>query len=457
MLLDGPGASLLPLSFEVIDISNIVGYYGHLNILPATVPLLSRTFSSVLYTESLRISSHDLKQNLKAALLMDVNLASLLFGLTPSGQIMGYTTYNNYSEDMTQQTSSRRYRTRLPWRFPSFGGHYCCSTSSQPIKIQVDADELSQLCFDTYMKMFSIENLKNHIAPGVRPLRSEAMNCYTRLSFVNILQLIKQNTTTDWVSFCTSLQKRIAADTVSHIGAKTVLEISTHIDMSNFVPGTRGYDTAYHSFVAMVVPRSDLQIFLKPDSTPHPILHAYIFRPNTNEEDVFFSLDAFFGTLKPQTDPELCGEFIEDPQGWAGDSDLIISFPVPAQIVKGKKWHIGLCVTIDLNGAGYMMELGPEMVVSSVSGKNKKRVTVSKVPPGIPKSRLQPAPEIASEQPSIEQSDNSESRITIAATKLNESVALQATYRFVDGTEETKALQKAALVTLPILLHALYS
>ncbi|TGO64200.1 hypothetical protein BCON_0008g00470 [Botryotinia convoluta] len=198
----------------------------------------------------------------------------------------------------------------------------------------------------------------------------------------------------------------------------------------------------------MVVPRSDLEIFPQPDSTPHPGLHAYIFRPNTNEEDLFFSLDGFFGTLKPQTDPELCGEFIEDPQGWAGDSDLIISFPVPAHIVKGKKWHIGLCVTIDMNGSGYIMDLGPEMVVSSVSGKNKKRVTVSKVPPGIPKSRSQPAPEIAPEQPSIEQSNNFESGITIAATKLNESVALQATYRFVDGTEETKALQKAALVTL---------
>ncbi|KAM0138147.1 hypothetical protein ACHAO1_003615 [Botrytis cinerea] len=448
MLLDGPGASLLPLSFEVIDTSNIVDYYGHLNILPATVPIQSKTPSSVLYTESLRISTLDLKQNLKAALLMDVNLASLLFGLTPFGQIMNYTTYNNYSEDMTQQTSTHRYRTRLPWRFPTFGDHHCCSASSQSIKIEVDAEELSQLCFDIYMKMFAIENLANRLKPGVRPLRSETMNLYSRLSFVNILHLIKQNTTTDWMTFCTSLRMKIAADKVSHIGAKTVLEIFTHIDISNFMPGTRGYDTEYYSYVTMVVPRSDLEIFLDPDSTPHPGLHAYIFRRSTNENDLFFSIDGFFGTLKPQTDPEFCGEVIEDPQGWAGDSDLIISFPVPAHIVKGKKWQIGLCVTIDLNGTGYMMELGPEMVVSSVSGKNKNRVTVSKVPPGIPKSRLQPAPEIASEQSSVEQSDISESRITIAATKLNEAVALQATYRFVDGTDETKALQKAALVTL---------
>lgn len=448
MLLDGPGASLLPLSFEVIDTSNIVDYYGHLNILPATVPILSKTPSSVLYTESLRISTLDLKQNLKAALLMDVNLASLLFGLTPFGQIMNYTTYNNCSEDMTQQTSTHRYRTRLPWRFPTFGDHHCCSASSQSIKIEVDAEELSQLCFDIYMKMFAIENLANRLKPVVRPLRSETMNLYSRLSFVNILHLIKQNTTTDWMTFCTSLRMKIAADKVSHIGAKTVLEIFTHIDISNFMPGTRGYDTEYYSYVTMVVPRSDLEIFLDPDSTPHPGLHAYIFRRSTNENDLFFSIDGFFGTLKPQTDPEFCGEVIEDPQGWAGDSDLIISFPVPAHIVKGKKWQIGLCVTIDLNGTGYMMELGPEMVVSSVSGKNKNRVTVSKVPPGIPKSRLQPAPEIASEQSSVEQSDISESRITIAATKLNEAVALQATYRFVDGTDETKALQKAALVTL---------
>lgn len=166
------------------------------------------------------------------------------------------------------------------------------------------------------MKMFSIENLKSRVAPGIRPLRSQMMNCYSRLSFVNILHLVKQNITTDWMAFCTSLQKKIAADEVSHIGAKTILEIITHIDISNFFPGTRGYDTAYYSYVTWVVPRSDLDIFFQPDSSPQPGLHVYIFRPTTKDENRFFAIDAFFGTLKPQTDPELYGEFVEDPQGW---------------------------------------------------------------------------------------------------------------------------------------------
>ncbi|ESZ98325.1 hypothetical protein SBOR_1318 [Sclerotinia borealis F-4128] len=446
LLLDGPGATNLPVSFEIIDTSNIVDYYGHLSILPATVPLLSRTSSSVLYTESLRISSHDLQDNLKAALLMDVNVASLCFGLTPFGNIIGYTTHNNFGEDMTQQSSPNRYRTRLPWRLPSLGDHLAFFPSGQTIKIKVDPDELCQLCFDIYLKMFSIENLKNRPTPGVQLLRSQIMNCYSRLSFVNVLHLIKRNVTTDWESFCTSLQSKIANDKVSHIGAKTVMETIMHLDTSGFMPGAlaKVYGTASYSYVTMVVPRRDLDIFFQPDSASQPEIHITIFKPNANDENLFFSVDGFFGTLGPQTDPEICGEFIEDPHGWTGASDLIISCPVPAHILTGKKWHIGVCITVDLNGMDYMLELGPEAVVSSVSGKNKKRVTVSKVPPGIPKGRLQtPSSELA-----IEDLEIKDDTITISATELNESVALQATYHFSNGTEETKALQNAAFVTL---------
>lgn len=142
LLLDGPGAANLPVSFEVIDTSSIVDHYGHLSILSGTVHLLSRTSSFVLYTESLRVSSHKVRDSLRAALLMDVNVASLLFGLAPFGQIIGYTTQNNWGEDMIQLLSPNRYRTRLPWRFPSLGDKhaYDCAKLGQTIKIEVDAD-----------------------------------------------------------------------------------------------------------------------------------------------------------------------------------------------------------------------------------------------------------------------------------------------------------------------------
>ncbi|KAA8576412.1 hypothetical protein EYC84_006538 [Monilinia fructicola] len=399
LLLDGPGASILPTTFEIIDTSNIVDYYGHLNILAATIPLLSRTSSSVLYTESLRVSAHETQNHLKAALLMDVNVASLLLGLTPLGHIMGYTTHNNHGEDMLQKVSPGEYRTRLPWRFPSLGDHHANFSSTETIKIGIEATELSKLCFDLYLKMFSIENPKNDNSLGTQPLLSHQIcNCYSRLN------------------------------------------------TSGFMPGalSRAYGAASYSYVTLVVPRRDLNILFQPYSPSQPGIHISIFNLEDNNENLFFSIDGFFGTLGPQTNPDLCGEFTEDPAGWMGTSDLCLSCPVPSHILQGK-WHIGLCITNDRIGRNYFGTLGSKMMLSAAPGKNAERVTISKVPPNISIGRLQQIP--AMEKLSIE-NEFTKTAISIRATIINESVSLQATYCFSVGTEETKALQKAAFVTL---------
>ena len=56
--LDGPGfpngCDRPPLSFNVIDTSNLVDEVGFINILTATIPLLEQSASSALYTETLR-------------------------------------------------------------------------------------------------------------------------------------------------------------------------------------------------------------------------------------------------------------------------------------------------------------------------------------------------------------------------------------------------------------------
>ncbi|KAI9650520.1 hypothetical protein NHQ30_000536 [Ciborinia camelliae] len=76
---------------------------------------------------------------------------------------------------------------------------------------------------------------------------------------------------------------------------------------------------------------------------------------------------------------------------------------------------------------------------------DKNRVTISKVPPGIPKGRLQRTPDLDLAIRDLEIRDDA---ITISATKINESVLLQAMYSLSEGTAETKALQNAALVAL---------
>lgn len=84
----GPGR----VSFDVIDTSNLADHVGIIHMLPATVPLLSCNFLSVLYIETLLLASEDPSNSLSTMLCSDVSTMSLLLGLSPIGHLLGVTT-----------------------------------------------------------------------------------------------------------------------------------------------------------------------------------------------------------------------------------------------------------------------------------------------------------------------------------------------------------------------------
>jgi hypothetical protein len=64
LILDGEDygtAGKAPLLFNVIDTSNLTDYVGAINLLVATAPLLQRSPSATLYTESLVKQAKDHK------------------------------------------------------------------------------------------------------------------------------------------------------------------------------------------------------------------------------------------------------------------------------------------------------------------------------------------------------------------------------------------------------------
>ncbi|KAI9650521.1 hypothetical protein NHQ30_000537 [Ciborinia camelliae] len=363
LLLHGPSARSLPNSYEIIDTSNIVDHHGHLNILSAVIPILSNTPSSVLYTESLRTHSDKVQDNLKTVLEMDVNVAALLLGLVPFGNVIGYTTANSSAEDVIEE-SSHRYRSRIPWRSPSLGDHHVCSSLDRKnnIKPKVDPDELSKLLFDVYFKMFSAKYLNNN------QLFNQAIH-YSRLSFVSLLQIVKRNISTNWTRFYMSLHGNIANEKVSIFGPEAIMETIIHLDISNVIPGAlaREYGSASISFVTLVVPRKNLEVFFKSDSVSFPSIHLCIFKPNQPRcRHRFFAIDCFFGSLGPQTNAELCGEVVEDSRGFNGTADMIVSCPVSSYLLRGNKWHAGIRVNLDAIGVRYARELGEELMVYSI-------------------------------------------------------------------------------------------
>lgn len=125
LCLDGCGYSntdtnKAPILFDVIDASNITDSIGFLPILISVPPLLLPASHSVLYTGALTPNGNiDIKP-----FLHDHQTASILFGLSVSTQLIGFTTNNFLCSRAVQKTKKSGHpnffesRGLLCWKFP---------------------------------------------------------------------------------------------------------------------------------------------------------------------------------------------------------------------------------------------------------------------------------------------------------------------------------------------------
>ncbi len=184
LLLNRYGARLLRQCFDVTDTSKIADWVGLWNTLLPCAQILAPKKSSVLYTETLRLTAKEPYEDLTESLFMGVDLASIFLGLAPGDYLLGYTTENSSGESILHIEHDRRYRIRIPWRF-AHGSTYDVKSSGD--NIVFDAEELSEIFFQTYLKMFANENLTTR-NPNL-PWHLRTFNRHTRLSFATLIQV----------------------------------------------------------------------------------------------------------------------------------------------------------------------------------------------------------------------------------------------------------------------------
>lgn len=347
LLLDGEGSKNLPHFFDVIDTSNLVDWVGLINVLPPMVQLLAPRSTSVLWTESFRLFAYEPENDLLESLFMDISLASILIGVAPMGHILGYGMDNTLGEDVIHLDNPNRYRMRIPWKVPV--DHYTTSEIIQNPhghRIHFDSAELAGIFFEVYMKMFESENLSRSVKK--RPLNSRVFNRYTRLNFATLIQHVLGRSITDEKAFFKNLLSKIRADETLHIGPDCVADLVNQLVISGTIAKTvvapeDSQDIQPFTCVTLVIPRAALEPVDKLGGAPG--IHLGIGKKK--ETFLFFSIDCFFGSIE-QAEDGSWSEVVEDPLGFAGTSDLIVTTPVPADLVaKGSgKWECWLLVTM---------------------------------------------------------------------------------------------------------------
>ncbi|KAG6381910.1 hypothetical protein JVT61DRAFT_530 [Boletus reticuloceps] len=175
-----------PLSFNVIDTSNILDHAGLINVLVVTAPLLYKTPSATLYTEALLRTGDNPSQAILEHLCGDLATMALLLGIIPTTFISQFTTRSNVHEVLTMSEGATQYHERLSWKVIGF-------------------EDLAAFLFRVYVHMFPDEDIESRfqlLTLSPERLRQTLQRCgilhYNRRSFGLLAHFVKTRVQTDW-------------------------------------------------------------------------------------------------------------------------------------------------------------------------------------------------------------------------------------------------------------------
>ncbi|KEQ99606.1 hypothetical protein AUEXF2481DRAFT_25498 [Aureobasidium subglaciale EXF-2481] len=471
--------STLATKFDVIDISNVIDHVSLLNIMPATVPLLSNASASVLYTESLLQGGKEPEKLLATLLHSDVSTSSLLFCIAPVGHLLGTTTDSSHIEQLLEVSSrsheegrQRQFRVRILWRLATQGDCFVTSsTSFHACRLQMDPQELASFFMQTYLAMFrEAEDIGIRLKVMRRKLTTPLLGdigFYSRVSLVTLLSTARRTFSTDWKTCISALLNMIETDRSLIVSSNSLQELYLHLHAAGLFsvetleedprarpnpwgkmrpPGESGL-LGRHSVppivhVALIVSRRSLSVFTDQavDRVGTPGLRLSVHN-GMKFENCFFAIDTFFGSFERGSD-DGGSRIIEDHAGWTGDADLIVTCAVPTWpllLDRRQDLNVSLVVNTSPATAQYTQKLGFTMRVFTAN-LDSKRVRILVQPPSTESGAvfdIRPASAVAFTTPDS---------ATVSLQTDGTVQSIRVTRSFATDSEESKTLKSGGAV-----------
>ena len=343
-----PGNTSAPLTFNVIEASNLVDHAGLLNVLIATVPLLSETYSATLFTETLPLVGDGPTQSFNRQLFADLPTASILFGLLPTSCSSNFSSRANAAEIMLHialAPGGHQYHERFMWRRP-ITSDALASTLNGPFIHQLAFEPLSlaNLLLRIYLCMFSDDNTVS--ASATSPARELPMAPYVQETFVALVAMTKRIAIVDWKTtldtFFALLEKTRSGllyhqDLCVQLHLAGIYTVSTMTKDVTKQGRFRGWCRIPPTVsVTLVIPRPSIQVLLDMDRAEilNPTMQATLQGRSALSN---FSIKLGFGKVRnsgTDSDPRIT--FDVDPLGLAGSSPLVMSFSLPSRMLHGE-------------------------------------------------------------------------------------------------------------------------
>lgn len=401
----GPEArSSPPRTFNIIDTSNLSDHLGIVNILVAASPLLTRSPTSCLNTETLLGTGDDAITAFTKSLFGDIATISILLDLTPCSFVSTFTTYSNAHDILLHRVLATQvqYHERLFWKIPSAIERNTDLSETMPLSF--DSSALGHLLFNIYLRMFHFEDISKRFGGmSLSAAREQDLIHYDRLSFVLFLQAVMRRTHADWKEVFRALLGLIRDDRSLIVGANQYHDLIAHLDAlelysaTNFYPYGGLMDDAKKAhqtiprlknwdnvppllYMTLAVPREKLRVL---DQTPpgNPNILVTIISRTISALNSFTIVQSAFGTIVEGDSPDTV--FIKaDPRGMKGDGFVLVSFRVPVStLVLTTDARITLNVQSTPDTTSLIAKLGLYLELYQTAFEDAKHVWVTRYPP----------------------------------------------------------------------------
>ncbi|KAG8744378.1 hypothetical protein FRC10_010265 [Ceratobasidium sp. 414] len=410
----------MPLSFDVIDTSNLLDHLGALNVLVVTQPLLKRQSASqsVLYTEALLPTGKDATQSFLDRTCADVPTIAMLLGLAPRAYLSAFTTQSNAHEIIMSSAFKEmaQFHERVAWVDPASGDP---NSHLNNAIVSFDAQDLAKVLSGVYVKMFKDEYMAQDLMlnPSIAAAKELSEAHYHRESFVLLLRLVRSRvrlakgnwdqTINQFLGYVTKNKDNILEmnhyqDLCLQLHLYGLFSVSSLQPNWRLMPrvGNANYkifdgwdDIPPVVCLVLVVPRKNLGILMN-ESAGSPRFQVNILGGSSYHNN-YSSLQGVWGACV--SDPNDSSKILleEDPMGVHGTSDLIVSvWAAPYLLVTT---NTTVCFALRLNPFSivqFRSKLGVNLDLFSTELENKKHVHILRDRP-MANSAVQRTPQLA--------------------------------------------------------------
>ncbi|KAJ9660986.1 hypothetical protein H2201_006714 [Coniosporium apollinis] len=356
LALNGDTPADAPVSFDVIDTSNLVDHIGAINVLVATAPLLKHSISASLHTESLVRREKSYKERVDSILCGHFSTISFLLGLFPVEYWTNVAAVSTVDENLFDKTG--QMHMRLTWK-------RLVPVTKKPLTwppVHLDESALAHILYRIYLKMFESENL-SVLMSGMNQLalQKHSLSHYHRGSLAIFISLIKTRVAVNWNTVMTKFLGLVESDLNLMVGMNYIQELILQLHLLGVHsieilrrPSSLGSETqrpkglrAWKDIPAAVcvtlkVPRAKLAVFTRIPRlelgvpTVQCVLQSSPRSVGPPWQNLFASVQLAFGkatTSGVRNSDSFRVQVTEDESGWSGSSPLFLSFYAPTWTV----------------------------------------------------------------------------------------------------------------------------